>query len=77
MKIYFYSGAIIIFIEKGSVPIRRAWPELSDEVPIIIVKVVKGIDIILQKKKRIFYVRKNTLYIHFYIDFFFFFVKCY
>ena len=28
---------------KGSVPLRRAWPELGDWVPVIIVHVIKGI----------------------------------
>jgi hypothetical protein len=38
----------------------RAWPELCDYVLLITAKVIKNINSILQKKIRIFYVRKKN-----------------
>ena len=52
---------MVIFYEKVGVSLRRAWLKLSDQVPISIVEVIKGINSILQKKKRIYYVRKKHL----------------
>ena len=59
---------------KGSVPVRRAWPELSDKVPIIIVYVLKGIISILEKENTFLYFCFNFLGTGF---FFFSFAKCY
>ena len=44
---------------KVSVPVRRAWSELSDKVPIIIVWVIKVFIAVCKRKKK-FYVRKKN-----------------
>ena len=55
--------SIIIQIAlKGSVPFRRAWPEVSDLVPVIIVKVIKGMNSILQKKNSNFNIKEIQLF---------------